>query len=74
MSPENQIVTLLSRWLARHLGDEELREGIQRAGTDGLGPEGAELVEELVGELGSDARGEIEMLARETLEALALGA
>ena len=74
-SPEDRIVTLLSRWLARHLDNARLREGIETAGRVGLSPEQAEAVDELLAELGRAApgqRGEIEMAVRETLEALAL--
>ncbi len=74
MSPEGQLVNLLSHWLARHRTDAELREGIAAIGTDGLGADQAELVEELTRELdGGESRGDLEMVARETLEALALG-
>ena len=69
---DDQIVTVLSQWLARHVGDEELRRRIEAIGTDELSPAQAEAVEELLTELGAD-RGQNEMLVRETLEALALG-
>ena len=76
MSPEDRLVTLLSRWLARHLDNVELRDGIEAAGRSGLSEEQAAAVAELLAELGRSARterGEIEMVVRETLEALALG-
>ena len=69
---DDQIVTLLSQWLARHVGDEELRRGVESIGTGELSTGQAEAVRELLDELGSD-RGQNEMLVRETLEALALG-
>jgi hypothetical protein len=69
---DDQIVTVLSQWLARHVSDEELRRRVESIGTDELSPPQAEAVEELLGELGPD-RGQNEMLVRETLEALALG-
>ena len=69
---DDQIVTVLSQWLARHVSDEELRSRVEAIGTDELSPAQAEAVEELLGELGGD-RGQNEMLVRETLEALALG-
>jgi len=73
-SPDGQLVSLLSHWLARHRTDDELREGIEQIGTDGLAADQAELVEELAGELADGhSRGDLEMIARETLEALALG-
>ena len=69
---DDQIVTVLSQWLARHVSDEELRRRVEAIGTDELSPTQAEAVEELLDELGAD-RGQNEMLVRETLEALALG-
>ena len=76
MSPEDRIVDLLSRWLARHLDNARLREGIVAAGTEGLSATQVEAVDELLAELDRAApgeRGELEMTVRETLEALALG-
>jgi hypothetical protein len=74
-SPEDQIVALLSRWLARHLGNAELR-----AQLDVLRPrlpaEQADLVDELRAELATASahdRGVLEPLVRETIETLALG-
>lgn len=75
-SPENQIITLLSEWLAFHRDNDELRLGIEKVGVDGLEPEQAEAVCELIEELARarpDERGDVEMHVRETLEALALG-
>ena len=69
---DDQIVTVLSQWLARHVTDEELRRRVEAIGTGELSPTQAEAVEELLAELGDD-RGQNEMLVRETLEALALG-
>jgi hypothetical protein len=69
---DDQIVTVLSQWLARHVSDEELRRRVGAIGTDELSPTQVEAVEELLAELGTD-RGQDEMLVRETLEALALG-
>ena len=76
MSPEDRLVGLLSRWLARHIGNAGLRAGIDAAGRAGLSPEQEEAVDELVAELeraGPAERGDVEMVVRETLEALALG-
>ena len=73
-SPDNQIVNLLSRWLARHVGDDELRDRVSAIGTDRLTGDHAEAVDELLVALRADApRGELEVAVRETLEALALG-
>ena len=71
---DDQIVHTISRWLARHITDDELRSELGHADVDSLAPEQAEAVHELRNELdvGSD-RGEMEMVARETLEAVALG-
>ena len=76
MSPEDQIVGLLSRWLARHIDNIQLRTGLDAAGRDGLSPEQEEALDELDEELehtGPTGRGDLEMAVRETLEALALG-
>jgi hypothetical protein len=69
----HEAVNLISHWLARHVGDSELREGLRGLETAGLDAGVAELVDELRAELERGvARGELEMVARETLEALAL--
>lgn len=76
MSPEDHIVTLLSRWLARHLDNVRLREGIEATGRDGLTTGQAEALDELLDLLERSTpteRGDVEMVVRETLEALALG-
>ena len=76
MSPEDRLVSLLSHWLARHVGNSELRAAVQAAGRDGLSAEQSEAVDELLVELeraGPNRRGDLEMVVRETLEALALG-
>ena len=75
-STEDEIVSALSHWLAFHLGNAELRARLAGIGTDGLSPGQSAAVEELRREL-EDApegtRGSLEMLVRETLEAVALG-
>jgi hypothetical protein len=72
---DDRMIAALSRWLARHISDEELWREVRQIGTDKLGPGQAEAVEELLAELeGSPRRADLEMVARETLEALALGA
>ena len=80
MSPEHtrtddRIVHTISRWLARHISDGELRSELERAQLEDLEPEQAEAVLELLNELdvGADRAG-LEMIARETMEAVALGA
>ena len=73
-SPEDRLITLLSHWLARHVDDDELRRGLDEIGTSELSPHQAAAVDELRAELRTpDGRGDLEMVARETLEALALG-
>ena len=76
MSPEDRLVSLLSHWLARHIGNDDLRAQVEAAGRDGLSSEQSEAVDELLAELertGPNGRGDLEMVVRETLEALALG-
>jgi hypothetical protein len=74
-SAESRAVTLISNWLARHLGDEELLRGVEELDRSELAPGQAEAVEELLAELRDPEAhaGELEMIARETLEALAHG-
>ncbi len=74
--PEDEVVSVLSHWLAFHLGNEELRTRLRSIDSAGLEPEQAEAVDELVAALENapqGERGELEMLVRETLEAVALG-
>jgi hypothetical protein len=72
--PDDELVTVISRWLARHVGDEELRAQLDEARLDELGVDQRDAVEELRTELsGGNGRGELEKVAREALEALALG-
>ena len=73
---EDRLITLISRWLGRHIGNAELQRGIAETGSDGLGPGQLAALGELSERLESaepGERGELEMIARETLEALALG-
>lgn len=76
MSPEDLLVGLLSRWLAGHLDNTRLRVGIEDAGREGLSVEQDEALDDLVAALdraGPTGRGDLDMVVRETLEALALG-
>jgi len=76
MSPEDRLVGLLSRWLAGHVDNAQLRAGIEDAGRDGLSADQAEALDDLVTALdraGPTGRGDLERTVRETLEALALG-
>jgi hypothetical protein len=70
---DDRIVTALSQWLARHLGDEELIARVKEVGTSELGPAQGKAVDELLAEFEAGESGEREMLVRETLEAIALG-
>ena len=73
---EDRLITLISRWLAGHIGNAELQRGIEDTGSDGLRPGQVEALGELSERLDAakpGERGELEMIARETLEALALG-
>ena len=73
-NPEDRLVNALSHWLARHVDDDELRREIDAVDTSGLDAEQAEAVQELREQLAAvDGRGELEMVVRETLQALALG-
>jgi hypothetical protein len=76
MSPEDLLVGLLSRWLAGHIDNTQLCAGIENAGRDGLSADQREALDDLVCGLdraGPTGRGDLEMVVRETLEALALG-
>lgn len=73
---EDRLIAVISKWLGRHMGNEELRLQITESGTEGLSPGQVEAVEELAQELDRVApgqRGHVEMVARETVEVLALG-
>ena len=71
---DDRLVTLISLWLARHLTDAQLLGELETSSTDGLALDQAEAVRELVEELRApNGRGELERVAREALEALALG-
>jgi hypothetical protein len=80
MSPEeradDRLIRLISRWLARHIGNAELERGLADVDRAQLTPAQAEALDELAEHVKNAApgeRGELEMIARETLEALALG-
>jgi hypothetical protein len=73
-SPENQLVNVLSHWLARHVDNAELLRELEAVDTSALSPAQAEAVQELREEIVStNGRGDLEMVVRETLEAVALG-
>jgi hypothetical protein len=73
---DDQIITLLSHWLTRTLGNDELRKRIEAIGTDELAPGQRTAVAELLGELAASApgeRGRLEVTVRETIETLVYG-
>ena len=73
---DDQIVTHLSHWLTRQLGNDELLRKVQDIGTDELAPGGRDAVRELLTELETTAPGEraqLEVLVRETVETLVYG-
>ena len=73
---DDQIVTLLSQWLMGTVGNDELRKRIEEIGTAELAPGQRAAVDELLVELRNalpGERGDLEMVVRETLEALAYG-
>jgi hypothetical protein len=74
MNPEDRLVNVLSQWLAGHVDDDALRREVDAVDASGLGPEQSEALAELRKELTkTDGRGDLQMVVRETLEALALG-
>jgi hypothetical protein len=73
-SPENHLVNVLSHWLARHVDNAELLRELEAVDMTALSPGQAEAVQELREEIVStNGRGDLEMVVRETLEAVALG-
>lgn len=70
---DDRVVNAISRWLARHSSDRELRSELQSASGE-LTAEQSQAVAELLSELDrTTERPELEMVARETMEAVALG-
>ncbi len=70
----DRIVSTTSRWLAQHLSDEELRADLDAVDLKLLSPDQAEAVLEFQNELDvGTERPALEMIARETLEAVAVG-
>jgi hypothetical protein len=71
---DDRLVTVISGWLAGHVTEGELRRELESTSRAELAPDQAEALDELRTELANDSRrGELQMVARETLEALALG-
>ena len=72
----DRIVTLLSRWLAGHLSNEQLDRELRAIGTHELSPGEAEAIEDVLTDLadaGTHDRAQLQVAVREALEALALG-
>ena len=73
---DDEIVNLLSQWLMRSLGNDELRKRIEEIGTAELAPGQRAAVDEHLVALGNafpGERGDLEMVVRETVESLAYG-
>jgi hypothetical protein len=73
---DDQLVTHLSHWLTRQLGNDELRRKVEQIGTDELAPGCRDAVNELLVELATSVPGErarLEVLVRETVETLVYG-
>ena len=70
-SPDD-VVTVLSRWLARHVDETDVLRAVEHVDEDALSPDQREAVGELREELVRGGEGgELEMVVRETLESLA---
>jgi len=73
---DDRLVTHLSHWLTRQIGNDELRNEILAIGTDELAPGGRAAIDELLAELAIVApgeRGRLEVLVRESVETLVYG-
>jgi hypothetical protein len=71
---DDRLVTVISGWLAGHVSEQELRLELGRVRRAELERDQVEALDELRAELTkTDRRTELEMVAQETLEALALG-
>jgi hypothetical protein len=73
---DDQLVTHLSHWLTRQIGNDELLRKVLLIGTDELTPSGRVAVNELIAELQAAApgdRAQLEVAVRETVETLVYG-
>jgi hypothetical protein len=73
---DDAIVQLCSRWLARHIGNAELVAALAEVDDTQLEPGQAEAVQELreaLSEAGETRTATLEVVLRETIEALAMG-
>jgi hypothetical protein len=73
---DDELVTHLSHWLTRQIGNDELLRKIRGVGTDELPPGGRAAMSDLVAQLEAAAPGEraqLEVLVREAVETLVYG-
>jgi hypothetical protein len=73
---DDQLVTLLSHWLTRQLGNDELRRKVEEIGTEELAPGQRDAILELLAQLATappGERGQLEVTVRETVETLVYG-
>ena len=73
---EDRLIAVISKWLGRHIGNEELGRSDHRERHGRVEPRPGRGDRELAAELDQVApgeRGHVEMVARETVEVLALG-
>jgi hypothetical protein len=76
MRTDDRLNRLISQWLERRLGNAELLRGIEESDSEELAPGQTKAVAELAKLLArakTGERGKVEAIARQTLEALALG-
>jgi hypothetical protein len=72
--PDDRLVNVLSHWLARHVDADGLRAEVGAVDDAALSATQRDAVAELRDELEHGSHhGDLEMVVRETLEALALG-
>jgi hypothetical protein len=72
--PDDRLVNVLSHWLARHVDANDLRAEVSAVDDEALSATQRDAVAELRDELENGSHhGDLEMVVRETLEALALG-
>ena len=70
----DDVVNVRSRWLARHVDEDEVLRAVDELDPEELSEDQRAAVDDLREELRRpNGRGELEMVVRETLEALALG-
>jgi hypothetical protein len=72
--PDDRLVNVLSHWLARHKDADDLRVEVSAVDESALSTTQRDALAELRDELEHGTHdGDLEMVVRETLEALALG-